>query len=63
MPSLHFFRAKISAVQLKHCGPHGVNGSDFLAWKTEGELAADLRLPPFAARKLLACRAAFLAAA
>lgn len=51
------------------CGPAealrsaGVNGSDFLAWKTEGELAADLRLPPFAARKLLACRAAFLAAA
>lgn len=51
------------------CGPAevlrsaGVNGSDFLAWKSEGELASDLRLPPFAARKLLACRARFLAAA
>ena len=51
------------------CGPAealrsaGVNGSDFLAWKTENELAADLRLPPFVARKLLARRAAFLAAA
>ena len=41
----------------------GVNGSDFLKWKTERELASDLRLPPFAARKLLACRAQFLAAA
>ena len=41
----------------------GVNGSDFLEWKTERELASDLRLPPFAARKLLACRAQFLAAA
>ena len=51
------------------CGPAdvlqfaGVNGSDFLAWKSEGELASDLRLPPFAARKLLACRAGLLAAA
>ena len=40
-----------------------MNGSDFLKWKTERELANDLRLPPFAARKLLACRAQFLAAA
>ena len=40
-----------------------MNGSDFLKWKTERELASDLRLPPFAARKLLACRAQFLAAA
>ena len=41
----------------------GVNGADFLEWKTEGELANDLRLPPFVARKLLACRTGFLAVA
>ena len=40
-----------------------VNCSDFLAWKSEGELASDLRLPPLAARKLLACGEGFLAAA
>ena len=51
------------------CGPAealrsaGVNGSDFLAWKTEGELAADLRLPPFVASKLLACRTKLMGAA
>ena len=40
----------------------GVNGSDLLAWQSEGELVSDLRLPPFAARKLLASREKFLSA-
>ena len=40
----------------------GVSGSDFMAWGTEDELVADLRLAPFTARKLLACRAKFLSA-
>ena len=31
----------------------GVGGSDFMAWGTEDELVADLRLAPFTARKLL----------
>lgn len=38
----------------------GVSGSDFLAWTDANSLATDLRLTPFAARKLLACRAKFL---
>ena len=40
----------------------GVSGSDFMAWSTEDELVADLRLAPFTARKLLTCRARFLSA-
>ncbi len=37
-----------------------VNGRDFLAWGTAAELEADLRLPPFTARKLLAARETYL---
>lgn len=40
----------------------GVNGSDFLSWTNESDMANDLRLTPFAARKLLACREKFLLA-
>ena len=43
------------------CRSSAVNGADLLAWADAGSLAADLHLTPFAARKLLACRDAFLA--
>ena len=39
----------------------GVSGVDFLAWTDASALATDLRLTPFTARKLLACREKFLA--
>ena len=38
----------------------GVAGSDLLAWDTAAELQADLRLSPFAARKVLAARDRYL---
>jgi len=38
----------------------GVAGADLLAWDTASELQADLKLTPFAARKVLATRDAFL---
>ena len=39
----------------------GVNGADFLAWRSAAELVADLVVTPFTARKVLACRDKFLA--
>ena len=39
----------------------GVNGADFLLWTSEAALVEDLRVTPFTARKLLSCRAHFLA--
>ena len=38
----------------------GVAGADLLAWDTATELQVDLKLTPFAARKVLATRDAFL---
>ena len=38
----------------------GVAGADLLAWDTATELLVDLKLTPFAARKVLATRDAFL---
>ena len=49
------------------CGPaeamraSGVAGVDFLAWNSAGEVQVDVRLTPFAARKVLAARDEFLA--
>ena len=37
----------------------GVNGADFLQWRTFAELQADLGLPKFTAKKLLAQRDLF----
>ena len=37
-----------------------VNGADFQTFRTHEELAADMRLTPFAAKKLLRLRDAFL---
>ena len=39
----------------------GVNGADFLLWTSEAALVEDLRVAPFTTRKLLSCRAKFLA--
>lgn len=39
----------------------GVAGIDLLAWSTAGEVQADLKLTPFAARKVLAARDELLA--
>ncbi len=38
----------------------GVNGKDILAFVSPEQMRADLRLSPFAARKVWGCRAAFL---
>jgi len=38
----------------------GVNGADMVAWSAPAELGTDLKLLPFTARKLLACRDEFL---
>ena len=49
------------------CGPaeafraSGVAGADLLAWSTAGEVQADLKITPFAARKVLAARDDFIA--
>ena len=39
----------------------GVAGIDLLAWSTASEVQADLKLTPFAARKVLAARDELLA--
>ena len=39
----------------------GIDWSDFLAWTSPEDLVADLRVLPFTAKKLLACREKFLA--
>jgi hypothetical protein len=38
----------------------GVNGSDFLVWTSAAEVVTDVHVPPFTAKKLLACRAQYL---
>ena len=49
------------------CGPaeamraSGVAGADLLAWGNASEVQVDVRLTPFAARKVLAARDEFLA--
>ena len=55
-------KVKICEGQQQCYEVQGMNGSDFMAWQSEGELVSDLRLPPFAARKLLASREKFLSA-
>ena len=55
-------KVKICEGQQKCYEVQGMNGSDFMAWQSEGELVSDLRLPPFAARKLLASPEKFLSA-
>ena len=39
----------------------GIAGADLLAWSTADEVQADLKITPFAARKVLAARDDFLA--
>ena len=43
------------------CYANGVNGADLDAWQDEATVEHELRVTPFAARKLLAARARFLA--
>ena len=55
-----FFRQRDAAGVATTVERNAVNGEDLLGFATAADIARDLQLPPFAARKVIRLRDAFL---
>ena len=56
----HFVSGQDAAALAEMLRSQSVSGSDFLSFETHEDLAAELKLTPFAAKKLFRLRGAFL---
>ena len=55
-----FYEARDAAGIAANLAANSVNGADLLSFRVPGDLVADLRLTPFAAKKALQLRGDFL---